>query len=109
MNPSLQALEDQYMLLRKSLPELEPRCETEDQRNILRNAVAQSRDSYFAAIRGTLREDDAGVVALTVQMNTIQLALDKEVKDVGDVEKALNVITKAVSIGSQLAAKAVAP
>jgi predicted DNA-binding protein (UPF0278 family) len=108
MNPSIQALENQYMLLRNSLPELEARCETEDQRSTLRKAVAQSRDNYSAAIRSILHDDDPDVAALTSQMNTIQLTLDQTVKHWGDIAKVLNGITKAVDIGSQLAAKAVA-
>jgi hypothetical protein len=39
-------------------------------------------------------------------MGTIQVTLDQEVKDLGDIASILNVITKAVDIGSKLAAKA---
>jgi hypothetical protein len=41
-------------------------------------------------------------------MNTVQLTLDQTVKHLADIAKVLNEITKAVDIGSQLAAKAVA-
>jgi hypothetical protein len=37
-------------------------------------------------------------------MGTIQVTLDQEVKDLGDIANILNVITKAVDIGSNLAA-----
>jgi len=105
MNPSTQALENQYMLLRNNLPDLEAKCATEDQINTLTRAVAQSRDNYNTAIRSALRDDDPEVAALTSQMNTIQLDLDQEVQKLGDIAKVLNQITKAADTGSKLAAR----
>jgi len=48
------------------------------------------------------------VASLVSQMNTAQLNLEAGVKNLGNVAKVLDVITKAVDIGSQLAAKVVA-
>jgi allophanate hydrolase subunit 1 len=108
MNASIQALENQYELLRGSLSDFEAKGATEDQLDTLRKAIAQSRDNYWKATQSILHDDDPEVVALTSQMNTIQVALDQEVKKLENIANVLNKITKAVDIGSQLAAKAVA-
>jgi hypothetical protein len=106
MKPSTQALENQFMALYNNLFDLEARCSTADQLDTLHKAVAQSRDNYNAALRSALQDGDPEVAALTSQMGTIQVTLDQEVKDLGDIASILNVITKAVDIGSKLAAKA---
>lgn len=106
MKPSTQALENLFTTLYNNLFDLEARCSNADQVDTLHKAVAQSRDSYNAALRSALQDNDPEVSALTSQMGTIQVTLDQEVKDLGDIASILNVITKAVDIGSKLAAKA---
>ena len=105
---ALLALENQYKSLRASLPTVEAQGATEDQLNTLRNAIAKSQDNYFAAVQSILHDDDPEVAALSSQMKTIQLTLDQAVKQMGNIAEFLNDVTKAVDIGSQLAAKAVA-
>ena len=105
MKPSMQALENLYTTLLNNLSDLEARCSNADQLDTLHEAVAQSRDNYNAAARSALQEDDPEVAALTSQMGTIQDTLDHEVKNLGDIASILNVITKAVDVGSKIAAK----
>ena len=103
-----QALEKQYFSLRESLPDLAAKGATEEQLNTLRNAIARSRDNYNAALNGSLQDNDPEIAALTTQMNNIQVALDQEIKELGDMAKVIGVIAKAVDVGSQVAAKVVA-
>lgn len=105
---SLALLENQYESLRASLTTVETQGAPEDQLNTLRNAIAKSRDNYFAATEKILHDDDPEVAALSSKMKTIQVTIDESVKQMGDVAKFLDDVTKAVDIGSQLAAKAVA-
>jgi predicted DNA-binding protein (UPF0278 family) len=105
MKPSTQAPENLYTTLLNNLFDLEARCSNADQLDTLHKAVAQSRDNYNAALRSALQDDDLEVAALTSQMGTIQVTLDQQVKDLGDIASILNVITKAVDIGSKLAAR----
>jgi hypothetical protein len=108
MNPSVESLENQYFLLRTSLSTLMAQGATPDQINQLRAAIAKSRDNYWLATRRLMHDDDPEVKSLVSQMNTVQLSLDATIQHLGDVAKIINAITKAVDIGSQLAAKAVA-
>ena len=104
---ALLALENLYKSLRAALPVTEAQGATEEQLNLLRNAIAKSQDSYFAAAQSTLHDDDPEVAALSSQMKTVQLTLDQAVKQMGNIAEFLNDVTKAVDIGSQIAAKAV--
>ncbi|MFZ0963166.1 MAG: hypothetical protein WAO35_20070 [Terriglobia bacterium] len=108
MKPSTQALENLYTTLLNNLFDLEARCSNADQLDTLHRAVAQSRDDYNAALRSALQDDDPEVAALTSQLNANQVELEREVKNLGDIAKILDLATKGAGIGSQLAAKAVA-
>lgn len=108
MSPSLECLENQYFTLRSSLPALIAQGANTDQVNQLKTAIAKSRDNYWLATRSILHEDDPSVESLVSQMNTAQLSLDATIKHLGEVAGIIDAITKAVDIGSQLAAKAVA-
>jgi len=107
MSPSLECLENQYFTLRSSLPTLVTQGATTDQIDQLKAAIAKSRDNYWLATRRILHDDDPAVGSLVSQMNTEQLSLDATIKHLGDIAGVINAITKAVDIGSQLAAKAV--
>lgn len=106
MNPSLQSLENQYFLLRSSLASLNAQGATPDQISQLQTQIVQSRTNYWTALNKVLHDDDPAVVDLVSQMNTAQLTLAASIENLGDVAQILDGITKAVLIGSQLAAKA---
>lgn len=108
MNQSLAVLEKQYEFLQGSLPDLMSQDATPQQLDAARAAIAQARTNYFKAIKGLLQDDDPEVASLVSQMNMAQLNLEAGVKHLGNVAKVLDVITKAVDIGSKLAAKVVA-
>jgi hypothetical protein len=108
MNPPLAVLEKQYFFLQGSLPDLMSQGATPEELDAIRKAIVQSRTNYWKAINGVLHDDDPEVKSLVSQMNAAQLNLEAGLKTLGNVAKVLNVITKAVDIGSQIAAKVVA-
>lgn len=107
MGPSVQALENLYVLLRGSLTTLQAQGATPGQLDQLRTQVVQARTNYWTAINSIFHDDDPGVRDLTSELNTEQLSLEATIKHLGEVSKVLDAITKAVDIGSQLVAKAV--
>ncbi len=108
MNQSLAVLEKQYFFLTQGLSDLMDQGATPEVLDAMRKAIVQSRTNYWKAINGILHDDDPEVASLVSQMNTAQLNLEVSLKNLGNVAKVLDVITKAVDIGSQLAAKVVA-
>ena len=107
MNPSVQALENLYFLLRGSLTTLQAHGATPDQLDQLRTQIVIARTNYWIAVNKIFHEDDPQVRNLTSQLNAAQISLDATIKHLNDVAKVLDAITKAVDIGSQLVAKAV--
>ncbi len=108
MNDALEALEDQYFTVRGSLSTLLGQGATQAQLDDLRSLIVSSRNNYWTAINKVLHNDDPQVASLTSQMNSEQLTLQASVDHLGDVAKILDIITRAVNIGTQLAAKAIA-
>jgi hypothetical protein len=108
MNPSLGALEKQYFFLTQSLSDLMDKGATPVELDAMRKSIVQSRTNYWKAINNVLHDDDPDVASLVSQMSTAQLNLEAGLKNLGNVAKVLDVITKAVDIGSQLTAKVVA-
>ena len=91
MNPSVEALENQYFLLRESLSTLMAQGATTDQLAQLRTAIAKSRDNYWLATRRIMHDDDPEVQALVSKMNSAQLSLDAAIQHLGDVAKVVTV------------------
>lgn len=107
MNPSVEALENLYFLLRASLSTLQAKGATPDQLDQLRAQIVIARTNYWKAINNIFHSDDPQVRDLTTQLNTAQLSLDATIKNLNDVAKIIDAITKAVDIGSQLVEKAI--
>lgn len=107
MNSSLAALERQYFFLQGSLPDLMGRGAPEEELSAVRLAIVQSRTNYWTAINKVLHDDDPRVAALTSQMNLEQLNLEAALKTLKTVTQVLNVITKAIDVGTKLAEMAI--
>ena len=107
VNPSVQALENLYFLLRGSLSTLQTHGATPDQLDQLRTQIVIARTNYWTAVNKIFHEDDPQVRNLTSQLNAAQISLDATIKHLNDVAKVLDAITKAVDIGSQLVEKAI--
>lgn len=107
MNPSLEALENQYFLLRESLSTLTAQGATPQQLDQLRSQIVRSRTNYWSAVNSILHDDDPEVRNLVSQLNAEQLTLTATIGHLGDIAKVLQAITKAVDIGSQIVSKAI--
>jgi hypothetical protein len=107
MNPSVEALENQYFLLRSTLSTLSEQGATPGQLDQMRAQVVQSRTNYWTALNKVLHDDDPEVEQLVTQLNAEQATLKTTIAQLGNVAKVIDAVTKAVSIGSQIVAKVV--
>lgn len=106
MTPSLQALEDQYILLTNNLTALLAACQDDDDRNKLMTQYVNCRRNYFSAINQMFHEDDPTVAGLVSQMKQEQAALQESVAHIDEVTGVIKAITTAVETGASLVAKA---
>lgn len=107
MNPSVEALENQYFLLRGALGTLSDQGATPEQQDQMRAQVVQSRTNYWTALNKILHNDDPQVQLLLTQLNAEQSTLETTIAQLANVARVIDAVTKAVSIGSQIVAKAV--
>ncbi|MBS1815038.1 MAG: hypothetical protein JSS87_09215 [Acidobacteria bacterium] len=107
MNQSLQALEDQYFLLRGSLDTFKQQGATPEQIEQLRSQIVRSRANYWKAIDSIFHDDDPEVSNLILQLNTEQETLTASIHHLENIAEVLNAVNKAVDIGSQLVSKAI--
>lgn len=108
MSQSIEALEDQYFLLRGSLSTLTEQGATTNQLDQLRTQIAQSRTNFLTAVNKNLHNNNPEITHLVTQLNAQETSLKTTIDHLGDVAKVIDAITKAVDIGSQIVAKAVA-
>jgi recombinational DNA repair protein RecR len=108
MSQSIEALENQYFLLRGSLSTLTEEGATTIQLVQLRTQIAQSRTNFLIAVSKNLHDDDPEITQLVTKLNTEETSLQTTIDHLEDVAFVIDAITKAVDIGSQIIAKAVA-
>ena len=107
MGPSLQSLEDQYMLLTQQLPMILAACPTQTQRDQVTTQYVAARRNYWAGILKTFHDDDPQIASLVQDMKTEQQQIEAAVKQLDNISKVIDAITKAVTVGTELLAKAV--
>ena len=107
MSPSVEVLENQYFWLRSTLSTLVTQGATSAQLDQMRAQVVQSRTNYWTALNKILHDDDPQVQRLVAQLNAEQETLETMIVQRGNFTKVIDAVTKAVSIGSQIVAKAV--
>jgi esterase/lipase len=106
MQPSLQSLEDQYMLLTEQLPSILAACPSQAERDQVMAQYVTSRRNYWAGIEKIFHDDDPQIASLVQEMQNEQQKIKEITKHLNEIAKVIDIITSAVTIGSALVAKA---
>ena len=106
MGPSLQSLEDQYILLTQQLSEILAACPGQTERDQLMTQYVASRRNYWSSIQKIFHDDDPQIVSLVQEMHKEQQEIKDCTDQLNDIAKVINIITDAVKVGTALAAKA---
>jgi DNA repair ATPase RecN len=106
MGPSLQSLEDQYMLLTQQLPTTLAACTTQAQKDQVTAQYVDSRHNYWNSIQKAFHDDDPTILSLVQQMHDEQKKIKDSAKQLNNIAQVINIITDAVTVGTALAAKA---
>ena len=105
MGPSLQSLEDQYMLLTQQLSMILAACPTQTERDQVMTQYVASRRNYWNSIQSIVHDDDPQIVSLRTEMQTEQKRIEDCTKHLNNISKVIDTITEAVDVGTSLAAK----
>lgn len=106
MGPSLQSLEDQYMLLTQNLSMVLAACPTQTEHNQVMTQYVASRRNYWNSIQKIFHDDDPQVASLVQEMHDEEQKIKDATKHLDNIAKVIDVITDAVNIGTALAGKA---
>ena len=106
MGDALSSLEALYVFLTVNLSALQAAFPKDPQKTAFMTQYVTARKNYWNCIAATFHDDDPQVVALVKQMKTQQANVEKDLENLTNFTKTLNDITKAVKVGSTLAALA---
>jgi esterase/lipase len=102
MGNSLQALEDQYILLTQQLSMMLAACKTQDERDALMKQYVSSRRNYWNGINAIFHDDDPQIAALVQKMKDAQAQIKDCLNQLNNISKVVDVITAAVAVGTAL-------
>jgi ABC-type proline/glycine betaine transport system substrate-binding protein len=108
MQTALAELETTYLTLQSQIGMLLNACQTQDQRDALTAKLVAARSNYWAGVNKAFHDDDPTVIALTTQLNAANDQVKAAVQQLGNIDKTIDIITQAVTIGASLAAKVIA-
>ncbi len=106
MGPSLQSLEDQYMLFTQHLSMILAACPTQVERDQVLTQYVAARRNYWSSIQKIFHDDDPQVASLVQQMHNEQKEIQDCTKMLNNIAKVIDIITDAVNVGTALASKA---
>jgi DNA repair ATPase RecN len=106
MGPSLQSLEDQYMLLTQQLSMTLAACPTQMEQDQVMPQYVTARRNYWGTIQKTFHDDDPQIASLVQEMQEEEQAIKDSTNHLNDIAKVIDIITDAVNVGTALAAKA---
>src|SRR5580658_3076312 len=107
MQSALAELEENYLTLQSQIGMLLNACQTQDQRDALTAKLVAARSNYWNCVNKAFHDDDPTVVALTTQLDAANNQVKAAVQQLGDINKTIDTITQAVTIGASLAAKVI--
>jgi NAD+--asparagine ADP-ribosyltransferase len=105
MSEAITALQNIYFAIQLKLNDMLASCQTQAQRDQVMSQYVAARQNYWQAINKVFHDDDPSVKALVTQANAAATTLTSINTSLGDIATVLNDLTKAVTIGSEIAAK----
>ena len=108
MNAALAAVEAIYTEAQKNLSMLLMACGTDEQHDTVIAEYVQARKDYIQCLNASFHENDPALIALESQAQQSAQQLSKIQAQLGNIAKAIDVLTTAVTYGSKIAAKVIA-
>jgi hypothetical protein len=107
MGDALAAVESIYFTLQDNLNDALAACPDQASRDAVMTKYVVARQNYWQCINKGFHDDDPVVRDLVVQAKAACADLKTIDDHLGDIAKVINIVTKAVTIGSQIAAKVI--
>jgi|HubBroStandDraft_6_1064221.scaffolds.fasta_scaffold397240_2 hypothetical protein len=107
MGDALTVVESIYFTFQDNLDEVLAACPDQATRDAVLTKYVAARQNYWQCINRVFHDDDPAVRDLVVQAKAACADLETIDAHLGDIAKVIDIVTKAVTIGSQIAAKVI--
>jgi len=108
MGDALAAVENIYFTFQDNLNDALAACPDQASRDAVMTKYVAARQNYWQCINKGFHDDDPAVQALVVQAKAACADLETIDAHLGDIAKVIDIVTKAVTVGSQIASKVIA-
>jgi hypothetical protein len=107
MGDALAAVENIYFTFQDNLNDALAACPDQARRDAVMTKYVAARQNYWQCINKGFHDDDPAVQALVVQAKAACADLETIDAHLGDIAKVIDIVTKAVTVGSQIASKVI--
>ena len=108
MSDALSAVQALYFTMQANLNVMLAACPTQVERDQVMTQYVAARQNYWACINKSFHDDDPALQALVDQANDVNTTLTNINDELGDITKVINDLTRAVTIGTNIATKIIA-
>ncbi len=108
MSPALRAVEQIYFQYQQNLDMMLGACKTDVDRRTISMRLVEARVNYYACINKAFHDDDPALEDLVEEANVSVGVIMHIEQELGDISKVIADVTKAVTVGAQIAAKVIA-
>lgn len=106
MPNALSDVQDTFTSLDAQYTTLLEACKTQADRDALADKYTAAQGAYLTCVGNMLADDDADVAAIDAQLKVANGVVKQAVTEMGNMSKVLDDLTKAITLGAQLVAKA---
>jgi hypothetical protein len=107
MGDALAAVESIYFTFQDNLNDALAACPDQPSRDAVMTKYVAARQNYWQCINKGFHDDDPAVRDLVVQAKAACTDMTTIDAHLGDIAKVIDIVTKAVTISSQIAAKVI--
>jgi hypothetical protein len=107
MGDALAAVENIYFTFQDNLNDALAACPDQASRDAVMSKYVAARQNYWQCINKGFHDDDPAVQALVVQAKAACADLETIDAHLGDIARVIDIVTKAVTVGSQIASKVI--
>ena len=102
----LSDVQDTFLSLDAQYNTLLEKCKTQADRDALADRYTAAQGAYQTCVGNMLADDDADVAAIDAQLKVANGVVKQAVTEMDNMSKVLDGLTKAITLGAQLVAKA---
>jgi esterase/lipase len=107
MGDTLASVENLYLSLQSKVNDAVALCQTQEEKNAVMQPYLDARQNYWDCVNKTFQENDPELEAFVAEAKTVAAEVNQINVQRDKIAKYLDLANKAVSIGTEILAKAI--